>query len=83
LVMMQRRDQPRIPNGSATTRRLRANMTKISVVIEEGRVKTVEGIPIDVAVEVRNYDVHGLDRSGLSKDENGRACEIREWHAPE
>jgi hypothetical protein len=58
-------------------------MTKISVLIEEGRAKAVEGIPIDMSVEVRNYDVDRLDINGLSKDENGRACEIREWHAPE
>jgi hypothetical protein len=58
-------------------------MTKISVLIEDGRVKAVEGIPIDISVEVRYYDVESLDKNGLSKDENGRACEIREWHAPE
>lgn len=58
-------------------------MTKISVVIEEGRVKAVEGIPIDTSLVVRNYDVDRLDKGGLSKDENRRACEIREWHAPE
>jgi hypothetical protein len=58
-------------------------MAKISVLIEEGQVKAVEGIPIDLYVEVRNYDVDRLDKRGLSKDENGRACEIREWHAPE
>ena len=58
-------------------------MTKISVLIEEGRVKAVEGIPIDVSVEVKNYDVNHLDKNGLSKDDNGRVCEIREWHAPE
>ena len=58
-------------------------MTKISVLIEEGRVKAIEGIPIDVCVEVKNYDVDQLDKNGLSKDANGRACEIREWHAPE
>ena len=58
-------------------------MAKISVLIEEGQVKAVEGIPIDLYVEVRNYDVDRLDKRGLSKDENGQACEIREWHAPE
>ena len=58
-------------------------MTKISVLIEEGRVKAVEGIPIDVSVEVKNYDVDHVDKKGLSKDENGRPCEIRGWHAPE
>lgn len=53
-------------------------MTKTSVLIEEGRVKAVEGSPIDMCVEVKKYDVMRLDRNGLSKDENGRAREIRE-----
>jgi hypothetical protein len=57
-------------------------MTKISVFIEQGRVKAVDGIPIDVSVDVKNYNVDDLDKNGLSKDD-GRACEIREWHAPE
>src|SRR5579862_326204 len=69
-----------IPSGSAITPRLRRTMTKISVLIKEGRVKEVEGIPIDVSVVVKNYH---LDKNGLSKDDNGRACEIREWRAPE
>lgn len=58
-------------------------MAKITVLIEEGRVKAVDGIPVDMYVEVRNYEVDRLDKNGLSKDQNGRACEIREWPAPE
>ena len=58
-------------------------MTKISMVIEDGRVKAVEGIPTDIYVEVKTYDSDGLDKNGLSKDENGRACDVREWHSPE
>jgi hypothetical protein len=58
-------------------------MAKISVLIEQGKVKTVEGIPIDMYVDVRNYDVGQLDKNKLSKDENGRECEILEWRAPE
>jgi hypothetical protein len=58
-------------------------MTKISVLIEEGLGKAIEGIPIDFCVEVKNYDVDRLDKHALSKDENGRPCDIREWHAPE
>jgi hypothetical protein len=58
-------------------------MAKITVLIEERRVKEVDGVPVDMYVEVRNYDVERLDKSGLSKDDNGRACKIREWHAPE
>jgi hypothetical protein len=58
-------------------------MAKISVLIEQGKVTTVEGIPIDTYVEVRNYDAGQLDKNKPSRDENGRECEIREWRAPE
>jgi hypothetical protein len=58
-------------------------MAKITVFIEEGTVKAVEGIPVDVYIEVRNYDVERLWDFALSKDENGRTCQILEWHAPE
>jgi hypothetical protein len=51
-------------------------MTNISVLIEQGRVKAVEGIPMDVSVEVKNYDVDCLDKGGLSKDEDGRSAKF-------
>jgi hypothetical protein len=56
-------------------------MAKISVVIEAGRVKKVDGIPTDLYVEVGNYDVDGLSQSVLTQDEDGRACEVREWRS--
>jgi len=46
-------------------------MTKISVFVEEGRVKAVEGIPIDLSVEVKNYDVDHLDKNGCQKTTTG------------
>jgi hypothetical protein len=58
-------------------------MTKITVKIEDGMVQAVDGIPTDVIVEVRNYDVGDIDRRAVTKDERGKSCEIREWHAPE
>ncbi len=58
-------------------------MTKITVKIEDGVVQAVEGIPTDVTIEVRNYDVSDVDRRVVTKDESGKSCEIREWHAPE
>jgi hypothetical protein len=58
-------------------------MTKITVKIEDGVVQAVEGIPTDVTIEVRNYDVSDVDRRGVTKDESGKSCEIREWHTPE
>ena len=58
-------------------------MVKITVKIEDGMVQAVEGIPADVTIEVRNYDVGGVDEKVIAKDEMGRNCEIREWRAPE
>jgi len=46
-------------------------MATISRLTEEGQVKAVEGIPVGMSVEVRNYDVDPLDKGGLSKDQNG------------
>ena len=57
-------------------------MSKITVVIEQGQVKAINDIPVGVYVEVRNYDVLDV-KDGISKDENGRPCQIREWRAPE
>ena len=51
--------------------------------IEDGMVQAVEGIPGDVTIEVRNYDLGGVDEKVITKDEKGRSCEIREWRAPE
>ncbi|HEY1472074.1 MAG TPA: hypothetical protein VGF61_23745 [Candidatus Acidoferrum sp.] len=58
-------------------------MAKITVKIEDGTVQTVEGILTDVTIEVRNHDVSGLDEKVVTNDENGKSCEVREWHAPE
>ena len=58
-------------------------MAKITIVIENGKVQAVDGISEDTYIEVRNYDVRGLDDQKVSKDENGRPCEILEWHDPE
>jgi len=58
-------------------------MAKITVKIEDGMVQAVEGIPTDMTVEVRNYDVSEVDEKMVTKDEGGKSCEIREWHASE
>jgi len=58
-------------------------MAKITVRIEEGEVKAVDGLPIDMYIEVRNYDVDHLSDRALSQDEEGRLCQILEWRAPE
>jgi hypothetical protein len=58
-------------------------MPKITVVIEKGVVQAVDCIPVDISVEVLNYDIQGVDPNFVAKDEKGRVCQIREWHAPE
>lgn len=58
-------------------------MAKIIVRIESGKVMAIEGIPVDIVVEVRNYDVRSRPTQFLSKDDNGRRCEVKEWRAPE
>ena len=47
-------------------------MAKITVKIEDGMVQAVEGIPGDVTIEVRNYDVGGVDEKVIAKDEKGK-----------
>jgi hypothetical protein len=59
------------------------SMAKIQIAIEEGKVRDVVGVPVDVVVEVFNYDVQEHDPKVLSIDENGKLCEIKEWRAPE
>jgi hypothetical protein len=49
------------------------NMAKITVKIEDGMVQAVEGIPADVTIEVRNYDVGGVDEKVITKDEKEEA----------
>jgi hypothetical protein len=58
-------------------------MAKMTVKIEDGMVQTIEGIPTDVTIEVRHSSVSDVDEKMVTKDENGKSCEIREWHAPE
>jgi len=70
-------------SGSPSCEKAGKFMAKITVLIDGGKVTSVDGIPADMSVEVRNYDVQDLDKSKVSKDENGRPCEILEWHAPE
>jgi len=58
-------------------------MAKITVTLENGAIQQVEGIPPDIFIEVRNYDVSDLDEKMISHDERGRKCQIREWRASE
>lgn len=58
-------------------------MPNIEIKVKQGMITAIEGLPPDVAVEVINYDVANRDLTRLSKDEDGKSCEIKEWHAPE
>jgi hypothetical protein len=59
-------------------------MAKVVVIIRNGRVaEAVEDIPTDMLVEVRNYDIANVKKDLLPKDNNGRSCLVKEWHAPE
>jgi hypothetical protein len=58
-------------------------MPKITIKVEKGTIQMIDGIPLDVCIEVRNYDVAEVDEKMISADEDGRSCQIVEWHAPE
>jgi hypothetical protein len=58
-------------------------MPKIQIRIEHGIIQAVDGLPPEIAVEVFDYDVEKYDSKSRSADENGKACEIKEWRAPE
>jgi hypothetical protein len=72
----------RILNGSVTNPHVRVNAAKIAVRIEGGEGKAVDGVPTDIYIEVRKYDVHYLSDGALSNDEAGRFCQIMERRAP-
>jgi hypothetical protein len=58
-------------------------MAKVVVRIKNGVAESVEDIPTDMSIEVRNYDVSNVAEDQLSRDTEGRPCHVKEWHAPE
>jgi hypothetical protein len=58
-------------------------MPKIQIRLEHGIIQAIDGLTREIAIEVIDYDVEKYDSKNLSADENGKACEIKEWHAPE
>ena len=58
-------------------------MASIIVRIRNGTVESIEGVPTDMFVEVRNYDVINVPEEKLSRDINGDLCYVKEWNAPE
>jgi hypothetical protein len=58
-------------------------MPRITIKLEHGQILSIEDIPTDTVIEVLNYDVEQRKHDQLSEDDNGRPCEIKEWHPPE
>ncbi len=58
-------------------------MAKVIIKIKNGIAESVEDIPTDISVEVRNYDVTNVAEDQLTKDADGKLCQVKEWHAPE
>jgi hypothetical protein len=58
-------------------------MAKVIIKIKNGIAESVEDIPTDISIEVRNYDVTNAAEDRLTKDANDEPCHVKEWHAPE
>ena len=58
-------------------------MAKVIIRIKNGIAESIEDIPTDMSVEVRNYDVANVAEDQLTKDADGTPCHVREWRAPE
>jgi len=55
------------------------NKKKIVISVEGGVVQSIDGIPEDVVVVVRDFDVDGVDEADLTKDGRGDACVESAW----
>jgi len=51
----------------------------ITITVEGGVIQGIAGIPEDVRIVVKDYDVEGAEPNNLSHDENGNACVVSEW----
>jgi hypothetical protein len=58
-------------------------MVKVIVKIKNGIAESIEDIPTDVSIEIRNYDVANVEEDQLVRDADGKPCLVKEWHAPE
>jgi hypothetical protein len=58
-------------------------MARVIIRIRNGIAESIEDIPTDMSVEVRNYDVANVEKDELTKDADGTPCYVREWRAPE
>jgi hypothetical protein len=58
-------------------------MAKVIIRIKNGIAESIEDIPTDMSIEVRNYDVVNVAENELTKDADGTLCQVKEWRAPE
>ena len=58
-------------------------MAKVIIRIRNGIAESIEDIPTDMSIEVRNYNVANMPDEQLTKDADGTPCFVREWRAPE
>ena len=85
VVLLDKRSSDRAPSqfGKPEPHSGLSRMPKIQIKLEHGIVQAVDGLTPEIAIEVYDYDVEKYDDQKLSTDEQGQACEIKEWHAPE
>ncbi len=55
------------------------NKKTITVGVYGGLVQWIQGIPADLRIVVRDYDVEGADEEDLTTDENGDKCAESVW----
>jgi hypothetical protein len=60
-----------------------SSMATVTTKIRNGVVESIEDIPTDMSIEVRNYDVLDVANGLLSKDSDGSSCQVKQWRAPE
>lgn len=56
-----------------------SNKRTITVGVHGGLVQWIQGIPEDVCIIVRDYDVDGCDEADLTTDPNGDKCVESVW----
>ena len=56
---------------------------KILVTMEGGLIQEIDGIPADVVIVVRDYDVEGVEPDRLGKDGRGDLYVETVWEADE
>ena len=59
------------------------NKKSIVITMEGGLIQEIEGIPQDVVLVVRDYDMEGAGDDELTLDENGDACFESIWEKDE